>query len=1017
MASMNLLLHFAKGFALEAKSKIIDIEHFKLAVKSVELENNFAAKELCRELGIEFVQKKCMEAQLLHLARNAASAPDMRITPRVSIIAYQFLNAGSIYRIPALLYRDKALSDFGPDTGAEGGLDNVPYIRAEKEGLESGPSSHIADHRRLIEKLEAETAVSKPSAHKTKRKQVNSPADLKTLNDSQDGRKVVDDALRLAEEVREYIGKRLFGQDQVIDALADGLVEQSFQSKQTGPAATLLLVGPPATGKSYTADLLGEALGLPLKLINMSSMQGANQAFALTGMSAGYADSTPGELTSFVRENPRCVVVLDHFDKAHPNIQNVLLPMFDKGFITDQCGFFPQNDKTKPKIGDDDVDFRYAIVVFTTNAASQTLMNPDLQMYLEKNPLQIRDTLLKVLSKETQETREGTVPAISPGLLSRLSSELLLLYKPLKLDAHQQIARRAWADRVELIQATYSLPIETKSLDTLIDMAILGFGADLDARKSSGKPLLNRLLGRFFDYLQRTEGNKPPSGIRYVFADTFIETFAHMLSKLDASDALREIYRRQWFLQVEETEQIVDGWLQIGFANPKWSTASQADDFFGSGAVQVRIPNVRFDDIAGMSKVKSKLHEIIQLLQSPDRLLELGVSMPRGLLLYGPPGTGKTMLAKAFANEAELPFIATTGPEILDPEVLRQVFERARRYAPSLLFIDEVDVVGSRDNQGSVLAINQLLAEIDGFGSHAGGVFIVAATNYPERIDKAILRSGRIDIHCSVDVLDAPARHYFFKKIQKLPGGDTLDIEELVRVSSGMSGAQLEQVRRELGLSMVRNSSPAITHQQTAEQLMVTRYGERRSINAATNELEHVAYHEAGHAVVALTLDPDRPIEQITIVPRGRFGGFVSFSQDAQHRSLTRKEVLEKMAIGLAGRASQQKQFGDDGIDEGAASDLQTVTELAHHAVTVWGLDERIGSVRLSETDYRVAGGTPFALSNPMVLERVQDWVKKAELLATEVLNKNWESVGKIAMALLEVETLSGIAAEKILSN
>jgi cell division protease FtsH len=319
-----------------------------------------------------------------------------------------------------------------------------------------------------------------------------------------------------------------------------------------------------------------------------------------------------------------------------------------------------------------------------------------------------------------------------------------------------------------------------------------------------------------------------------------------------------------------------------------------------------------FADIAGQHAVKTKLQNVVALMKQPQRLRSLGVALPKGVLLYGPPGTGKTMLAKALAHEAELPFLPTTGVAMRDPTLLTTVMARARQYAPSVLFVDEIDALGRRDEGGHTLAINQLLTELDGFDTHQHPtVFVVAATNQPLRLDPALLRPGRIDTRIEVPHLDRDARAHFVDRYLALPHDGSLNRQTLLDHTSGMGGAALEQARRETALDMVRTGQTHITQAQLLEHIHTLKYGPRHHRARTQRQREATAYHEAGHAVVAQVLNPDVPIAHISIDPRGHTEGFVAFDPEAMaNRHVTKKEVMDEICILLAGATERADLSG-----------------------------------------------------------------------------------------------------------
>lgn len=804
--------------------------------------------------------------------------------------------------------------------------------------------------------------------------------------------------------IREQLNDCVLEQGDAVEAVCDALLQQIYRSNENAPAGVFLFVGPPATGKTLLAEKLAELLGTGWGkyAVNMANLTSDNQGFALNGLSKGYATARSGDLTSFVRENPRSVIIIENIDKPHPNNLAVFEPILSNGYLKDEFGFYEDNDSTKRQIAPPEVSFRETIVIFTTNAGADAYEDPGFQKLIKKNPAQIESLILNELGNLA--SWDDKIPKqFSASILAGLATGNTVLFKKLSLNALSTIAGRKIKSATDKISAELGCTINIGQPALLSSALVLSFAPEVDARTVNNE-LVQRLLDPLLDYAREQQGVVPGCvNIRFV-ADAQCQ-LEEILAKFGGYDPLEQMFRKNQTLHLKVHAFEQDGALIIELGEIELQRVPHAKDFRGAGAIRAEIPNVSFQNIAGHHVVKKRMAEVVKLLKNPDAIKAMGVDAPKGMLMFGPPGTGKTMLAKALAHEADLPFISTTGSEVLNPDFIRAIFKRARKYAPSILFIDEFDAIGTRGYGGIDIIINQLLTEIDGFDtSLSAPVFIIAATNLPDKIDPALVRSGRIDLKVEVPALDRDARAYFVDEYFKLPHDDSLDRNLLLNYTAGMSGADLEMVKRETVLEMVSSSIAKINMQMLAEHINTIKYGVRSGNPKLLQTIDSTAYHEAGHAIVSMVVNPDVLIEQVTVMPREGALGFVSYDvESAQYRQINRQEVLDTMCVSLAGRIAQTRQFPDHGDDSGASSDLQKATAWATYAITKLGLDEKLGNMVLpvEKEHFSPAAGD-------MVFERVQVWLKEAEEICRRIIEKNWGSIDALAKRLLKDEVITG---------
>jgi len=446
---------------------------------------------------------------------------------------------------------------------------------------------------------------------------------------------------------------------------------------------------------------------------------------------------------------------------------------------------------------------------------------------------------------------------------------------------------------------------------------------------------------------------------------------------------------------------------------------------------------VTFDDVAGVENAKEDLQEVIEFLQDPTKFQRLGAKIPTGALLIGPPGTGKTLLAKAVAGEAGVPFFTISGSDFVEMFVgvgasrVRDMFEQARKNAPCIIFIDEIDAVGRHRGVGTSggheereQTLNQLLVEMDGFDGQEG-VIIIAATNRPDVLDKALLRPGRFDRQIEVPLPDIMGREKILMvHMKKVPIGKDVDSKYIARGTPGMSGADLANLVNEAALLAARRNKRKVTMREFEDARDKVLMGaERRSLTMSDEERAMTAYHEAGHAIVGLNMPGSLPIHKATIIPRGRALGMVQYLPERDQISQTREEMIARMAMAMGGRAAEEIKFGYDKVTSGASSDIEHVTRIARAMVTEWGLSDAVGPIAYKNTDvdsFMPGIGRGSAIS-PETARLIEDEIKRfvtdAHTTATAVLKKKKKDWYRLSEALLEYETLSGDEIKNLISD
>ncbi|MFT4074069.1 MAG: ATP-dependent zinc metalloprotease FtsH [Asticcacaulis sp.] len=442
---------------------------------------------------------------------------------------------------------------------------------------------------------------------------------------------------------------------------------------------------------------------------------------------------------------------------------------------------------------------------------------------------------------------------------------------------------------------------------------------------------------------------------------------------------------------------------------------------------------VTFQDVAGVDEAKEELQEVVDFLKDPSKFQKLGGKIPKGALLVGPPGTGKTLLARAVAGEAGVPFFSISGSDFVEMFVgvgasrVRDMFEQAKKNAPCIIFIDEIDAVGRHRGAGHgggnderEQTLNQLLVEMDGFEANEG-IIMIAATNRPDVLDSALLRPGRFDRQVTVPNPDLTGREAILRVHMKpVPLGVDVDVKVIARGTPGFSGADLANLVNEAALMAARKDRKLVTMRDFEDAKDKVLMGaERRSMAMSEKEKKNTAYHEGGHAIVALKVPEADPVHKATIIPRGRALGMVMQLPEGDRYSQNFTQMTSELAILMGGRCAEEIILGKEGITSGASSDIQQATRLAKAMVTRWGYSDELGYVnyKMGEDEYGALGRDVSEVTAQKIDEEVKRLVKAGHDDAMRILTENLDGLHRLAKTLLEFETLTGDEIAKVLNG
>lgn len=535
---------------------------------------------------------------------------------------------------------------------------------------------------------------------------------------------------------------------------------------------------------------------------------------------------------------------------------------------------------------------------------------------------------------------------------------------------------------------------------------------------------------------------------------TTVKHFLTFLPSFQGDDIMKELRQRNVMVTVDPPVkesvawQFIMGilpWVIIIAAWMYFMKRSQQmqggpGGLFSFGASKAKLydmlkPSITFKDVAGMENVKQELRETVDFLKTPDTFIKFGARVPKGVLLMGPPGTGKTLLARAVAGEAGVPFYSISASEFIEMFVgvgasrVRDMFKKAKAAHPSIIFIDEIDAVGRTRGAGlgsghdeREQTLNQLLSEMDGFEAHEE-VIVIAATNRPDVLDPALLRPGRFDKHVVVDRPGWKERKAILEIHTRSKNlAQDVDLEQIARGTTGMTGADLENLANEAALTAIRKNEDAITAQDFEESRDKILMGTVREETVSDAEKRITAYHESGHALVASELPGTDPIHKVSIIPRGMAMGMTQMLPEEDRHYYPKAYLMNKLSVALGGRAAERAVFGE--VSSGAQSDLKEATSLAERMVAQWGMSEKLGPLNFGRGEEHPFLGRELAMPRRyseemswIMDQEIQKLIIDAEAKAAEIVGHNRAVLDNLAAALLQMEALEKSDVERIVKE
>ena len=772
----------------------------------------------------------------------------------------------------------------------------------------------------------------------------------------------------------------------------------------------VLLAGPHGSGKTSLARLYAQAVGKEDQLveIDLAGMTSHYSGSLIDGVEPGFRDSGPGYLTSRVKTQPQSVIVFDNPERAGADVLMRIAQMIRSGKMADR--FF--GSETDKESGADRqasvVDFQHTTVIFTTSAGAEVYDSPDCLMKAHGDRKVLGSMLLQSLARGDTEQVEGG-GGLPATLMRLLQGHVHLMPRHSMAELEEvllQALKKSMDDYLRVFYNPLSVTIRWCDDVTTLAQALLltvAHGANMRDVRQDLPGLFMKAVRKGMDDAKRV-----PSLIR-IEVDPVVRTEMDRLSRLvtGSRSLIEELERRQLQLDLLfEPKMIRDGYeLLIRLASIKVRQVIAPADVGGSDGIQVQVPAVKFEDVHGQEGARRRLVALARLLSLSGSDSSVCAAMPKGLVLYGAPGTGKTMLAKALAHEGDAPFISTVGSDWRDPQRVRSIMSMARRYAPSVVFIDEIDAIGRRDDgTGSRQAINAMLAEIDGFSSSMHlPVLMVGATNDLSCIDPALLRSGRLDIHVRTHTLEPAHRAALLRQTFRAAGVQDEVPQALIHMTAGCTGADLVRIHREL-VCMTALGGDAEMSPSVLQRIVLRVVEGEESDQDMAGSQTHASFHEAGHAIAARLLLPDQPISHVSIIRRQQHGGLVKMVVEgplANHLTVSR--VKATLQVLLAGRMAERIAFGEANVSSGCAADLEAASQLAFQAIDAWGMDETYGL-------WSAPSAWPQVLSvtSGEVVARAREWVAEADQQIACLLTQNWVQVDALAQRLQSDKWVEG---------
>ena len=774
----------------------------------------------------------------------------------------------------------------------------------------------------------------------------------------------------------------LFDQDYAIETLIKTFLQTNILKTKNNVAHIYTFIGAPSCGKHYLCELI-EKYSSDSKEIKTFYMDQYNIDTLKFNIKSFTED-----IIEFCKNNPKALLVFEDIEKADLQIQLAIYSLF--------------SDYEKS-----DIDFSNIILVVTTTLLSSLLQRKDFKNMLREDPLQAHTFLMEKLANEKLEIVGGQEEALDKKLLSLLNEHTIIPFNKLSLKALIKIGDQSLQSMTKEFSKETKVKIEYEEYDAFISLITLSLAPYMNARHIKQK-IPKLIFNHIYEALKIKENAK---SIVYSVSDK-------------AKNFLNGVFENEHLFITQTTKQHKRVNLEWEITALNGSVKCQINNAFYvqekisiASHEDIHISDISFDDIAGHKKAKKELSEIISLLKSPEKLKRFELDIPKGMILCGPSGMGKKLLARAFAKEADMPYIVINGSDLFTQKNIHTAYAKAYSSAPLIIIFEDIDIQGIINGMISTMSLEPVIEELDNLHqSYDSPIFTILTLNNCSSLPHELIQANRINIHIEVAKLDMEARRFFIKDVLKKPHSKNIDIERVVRYISGMSGNELKRIGQEASLFAARKGLKELTEEILLEQVNIIKYGsklENKQIRDIEKSMAKTAYHEAGHAVLSYVLLPNVKIEQVTVAPRSESLGFVSYHSEEYVDATSKEELFNDVCVLLAGRVAKMEKFGQDGFETGAVSDLEAATMQVYAAIALFGMDEELGYINISGLD--LGGSSPIFQNK--IEERMLVWLEKAKKHTEDEVKRLWNAIEAVAQELIKKEVIDGEELKKIIES